>query len=503
MDTNNNSKGYSRRNFLRIAGAGATLATLGACGDAATATPTAKVAATTASSGATGQTTTAASTVISAPAVIKSEGETLKIALYGSRESAATRAAIVDPFVKKFPGAKVEYIPIQAIDWSDFFTKVLAMKAAGNTPDLTIVATEGTQIFAGKGLAVPLDDYVKRDKAELASYFKDVHPSLVEAMMYEGSLYELPSEFNAANMFINTKVLGEAGFSDISSDWTRDQFYEIAKKVTKKDASGQPQVFGYQWINRLWGGWLPWMFVNGGNLMTEERAPGGQWLWETFYKDDPAAKNRGGGWRWLQPKANDPANLEALNFVHQLTKEGIAPVPELGGGDTLQGFFASNKVAMTIAGGFWAGGLKNAGMANTAFDVRMFPKWKSQRHQFGAVGYVLMKDAKNKDLAWEFLKHAVSIESAQIYLKGNISTPARRSLLNAERYSVTGPKNWQVFYDTMEKNPDTAPIPAPAEANQMTTIFTKYTGLAMASEMPTKAALDAMQKDLEAVFAKK
>ena len=88
-------------------------------------------------------------------------------------------------------------------------------------------------------------------------------------------------------------------------------------------------------------------------------------------------------------------------------------------------------------------------------------------------------------------------------LNGNNSTPTRRSFMSAERYAPTGPKHWQVFYDTLEKNPDTAPIPAPPESNPMTTIFTKYSGLAMTQEMTPKAALDAMQKDLEALWAKR
>ena len=40
---------------------------------------------------------------------------------------------------------------------------------------------------------VPIDDCVKRDAADMKEYFADVHPSLIEAMMWEGSLYQLPS----------------------------------------------------------------------------------------------------------------------------------------------------------------------------------------------------------------------------------------------------------------------------------------------------------------------
>ncbi len=76
-------------------------------------------------------------------------------------------------------------------------------------------------------------------------------------------------------------------------------------------------------------------------------------------------------------------------------------------------------------------------------------------------------------------------------------------MMTAERYAPTGPKNWQVFYDTLDRFPDTGPIPAPPESNPMTTIYTRYTGLAVTGEMQPKAALDAMQADLEALWAKR
>jgi ABC-type glycerol-3-phosphate transport system substrate-binding protein len=273
----------------------------------------------------------------------------------------------------------------------------------------------------------------------------------------------------------------------------------MAKQLTNKDK----QLYGYQWVNRLWGGWMPWIFVNGSNLLTEERAPGGEWLWSTFYKDNPGAQGRGGGWRWNAAKANDPANVEALEFVVQLQQEGLTPTAELGGGESVQGFFTGGQLAMTPAGGFWAGGLHNAGMQPDAFDVQYWPKWKSQRHQFGTAGWVMFEQAKNKDLVWEFMKYANSKEIMQIFFEGNPTTPVRRSMMTAERYATTGPKNWHVFYDTLDKFPETAPIPAPPESNAMTQIFTKYTGLAVTGEQKPKDALDAMQKELEALLAKR
>jgi multiple sugar transport system substrate-binding protein len=41
----------------------------------------------------------------------------------------------------------------------------------------------------------------------MKEYFEDVHPSLVEAFMYKGSLFQLPIDWNAANMYYNTASL--------------------------------------------------------------------------------------------------------------------------------------------------------------------------------------------------------------------------------------------------------------------------------------------------------
>jgi hypothetical protein len=82
------------------------------------------------------------------------------------------------------------------------------------------------------------------------------------------------------------------------------------------------------------------------------------------------------------------------------------------------------------------------------------------------------------------------------------TTPSRRSMCTAESFDSTGPAHWQVFYDTLDKHPDTAPIPAPPISNPMTTLFTNYTGRAMTGELSPQAALDGMQAELEDLFAR-
>jgi ABC-type glycerol-3-phosphate transport system substrate-binding protein len=425
-----------------------------------------------------------------------SDSKTLTVAYFGDPKSADSLSKVADPFRKANPGVTVKFVGTTGTDWNEFFTKLLAQIAAGNPPDIVSVATEGVQLFASKDLAEPLDEYVTRDKSELQSYFSDVHPSLVEAMMYEGSLYELPTDFNCGNMYFNTSLMKQAGVDYPAADWTMDDFHGMAKKIS----TAAPDAVAFNWVVRLWGSWTSFMYANGGNLLTEGKYGGGDWLWDSFYANDPAAQGRGGGWQWGDPTANSDAVVESLEYMLRLKGDGLAPQPDAGGGGTLQGLFTNDKIGMTIGGGFWAGGLHNAGMGMEDFDVQLFPKWKTQRHLFGTGGFGMLRSSKNKELAWELMKSMASVDGINVLTAGNVTTPARKSMMTADRYATTGPKNWQVFYDTLTELPDTAPIPAPPYYNQMATALVSRTTQALSSGN-VKSALDGLQGDLESAAA--
>lgn len=414
------------------------------------------------------------------------------VVAFNGTQASTTQKQLGALFTKQNPGITVTWAGYPAPDWNGFFAKVLTQLAAGEQIDAVSVATEGLQLFADQGLALPLDDYIKKDAATLKEYFPDVHPVLVEAMMYQGSLFALPTDFNAGNLWYDTSLFDKAGVSRPADTWDQQDFINVVKHWTNTSA------VGWDWAVRLWGSWTSWMYANNANLLTEGKWPGGSWFWKTFYPNSMGSSDSG-GWHWGAPTANAPGVVEALQFMFDLQKEGIAPHPDLGGGGVLQGLFAANKIATTIGGGFWAGGLFNAGMKNGAADVTYFPKWKVQKHLFGTAGYTIQKKSPNADAAWEFLKYITSTNSISMLVgaqAGNTSTPTRRSMMTSAAYAKTGPAHWQVFYDTLDKFPNTTPIPAPPYYQAMATAFIQRTTQALGNGN-VKAALDGLQSDLE------
>ncbi|CCH71774.1 Extracellular solute-binding protein family 1 [Nostocoides australiense Ben110] len=419
--------------------------------------------------------------------------DALTVAILGTNQDAEARQNLVTAFRQIHPDIKVRIQAVQGQDWSNFFAKILTMVAAGTPPDVCVVATEGAQLFADR-LAEPLDTYVQRDKDVMQDYFDDVHPSLVEAFMYKGNLYQLPIDFNAANIYYNTGTFEKAGVDRPADTWTTDDFLRIARQLRQgNDAPFVP----FYWTNRLWGGCVPWLYINDTSFLKETKAAGGDWLWSTFYADDPAAAGRSGGYLWEESNALDPKVEESFEFLRTLVSEGLGTSPAQGGGNELVAQFAGGSIGMTPAGGFWVQGLSEAGMKENDFDVQFFPKWASQHHQLGAAGYAIMRTSKRKDEAWEWVKFCTSREGMHLAFPTPNTTPTRRSMCNAQLYAGKGPQHWQVFYDTLDKV-GASPIPAPPQQAAVDTALIKNVlgAVTAGSRQGLRGNLQTLDRDL-------
>ena len=162
----------------------------------------------------------------------------------------------------------------------------------------------------------------------------------------------------------------------------------------------------------------------------------------------------------------------------------------------LVGQFSGGSIGMTPAGGFWVQGLSEAGLTPQDYDVAYFPKWRTQRHQFGAAGYAILRTSERKDEAWEWVKFCTSREGMQLAFPSPNTTPTRRSMCNEALYSQKGPAHWKVFYDTLDQLP-CAPIPAPPQQAAVETALIKNVlGAVTGSAAALPAALERLDEDL-------
>jgi multiple sugar transport system substrate-binding protein len=243
---------------------------------------------------------------------------------------------------------------------------------------------------------------------------------------------------------------------------------------------------------------VPWLYVNDTSFLSETKSGGGQWFWQQFYANDPTAGRRSGGYQWLEPNADDPRVAESFEYLRAMVAEGLASSPAQGGGNELVARFAEGAIGATPAGGYWVQGLNEGGMREDDFDVTFFPRWRSQRHQFGAAGYAIMRTSERKDEAWEWIKFCTGKEAMQLAMPTPSTTPTRRSMVNEALYAGKGPRHWSVFYDTLDKYPTSGPIPAPPQQAAVETALIKNVlGALTGPARNVPSALGTMQRDLE------
>jgi ABC-type glycerol-3-phosphate transport system substrate-binding protein len=107
----------------------------------------------------------------------------------------------------------------------------------------------------------------------MSDYFDDIHPSLLEAFMYQGSLYQLPLDWNAANMYLNTATFAQAGPDRPKNAWTKDNFSAALMALRK----ARPADFTlYYWTNRLFWRGVPWLHPGTNSVSPTARKLGAQ-----------------------------------------------------------------------------------------------------------------------------------------------------------------------------------------------------------------------------------
>ena len=85
-----------------------------------------------------------------------------------------------------------------------------------------------------KGIVAPLDEFIERDKAQLAPYFADENPKFLawnkSLISRGGPTYFLPADYNTYCCWVNTEMFEKAGVPVPSDGWTWDDLMAAGEK---------------------------------------------------------------------------------------------------------------------------------------------------------------------------------------------------------------------------------------------------------------------------------
>lgn len=303
--------------------------------------------------------------------------------------------AVKKEFEEKFPGKKVELIPVQVPD-EQYYTKVQQMLRSPKTaPDLVYEDTFLINSDIAAGLLTPLDDYLDGWK----DWDQYVDTAKTAAQGQDGKTYGVPDGTDTRGLWYNKELFEQAG---LPVDWqpkTWDDVLDAARTIKRE----LPDV-------------IPLNVYTGKPAGEAASMQGFEMLLYGTGEDplyDPQSK------KWV---AGSQGFTDALDFVHTVYNDGLGPDPQ----DALDPNIGTKVGTEWLPEGKLAIDLDGSWMSNNWLETgpKPWPEWTDVLGQAAmptqngqAPGRVSMSGgwawsipakANNPDLAFEFMKVAQS-----------------------------------------------------------------------------------------------
>lgn len=289
--------------------------------------------------------------------------------------------------------------------YDDGLTKLQAALRAKNPPHVQQIYDLGLQGMAESGQIIPASDLARRDKYDLSGI---LYP-LSRYYNLDGKFYGVPFNASTAELYYNVDALKAAGLTHPPR--TFEEFTDYARKLTKKDASGNVTQYGA--TIRVYGWFVEQLIYNqGGYVLNNEN---------------------GRAKRATAVEFNGPAGVRAVKWIVDMTREGLMPNVGRDGAAQRQAF-TSGKAAMFVESTAALGAVNRE--VGGRFQVRTAPLPRPEGTKggtaIGGAALYVFKDHPDNEIAcaWNFVKYAISPEVQFEWHKTTGYYPVSRAALS-------------------------------------------------------------------------
>lgn len=302
---------------------------------------------------------------------------------------------MIKKFNEKHPHIKVQYVQFQNTPEGNIKLDTALLAAQ----DVDVFFNYGTKYVdprAKKNLLLDLSEWIAKDRFQVE---EELGTGIYQ---YNGKYYALPATSQSGGVWINKKLLDEAGLKT-PTEWTIDEYKEFAVKMTKGE--GANKVYGSSDSHSG----LDWMrFAKG--LIGVDSMYNAQGL-SNF--DHPAYKKS------LQFKY-DAENAEKFQYPYKEFKSTKAQVFDT---------FIAGKSAMATMTNAMARVVSDTEKYPRDFTVEVapFPTFEKGQQNFNSgvsyFGYLAINaKTKEKDASWTFMKWLLTEGSGDFAKVGHLPT---------------------------------------------------------------------------------
>ncbi len=269
--------------------------------------------------------------------------------------------------------------------YSDLATKLMTALAGGAGPEVSQLGTFEIRQFAKSGALVDLKPYLTGPNGIDMTGWPE---SLANAGAVGDGVFWIPFNVAAPVLYYNQDAFTEAGLTEPPATW--DAFFDEARRLTKRDASGNVERYGVAFWNITWP-LFSMIWSEGGELTTRDYA---------------------------NITLDDPVVVRLLTQIQALVREGCATMPDKASGGHRAAFL--NGHAAMILDSQDAFGEVFGRPLGFAPGVANYPAGaKGKVYAPGGGGIVMLAAAPEAkcDAAWAFIRFMLDTKQIAYYAK--------------------------------------------------------------------------------------
>ncbi len=304
--------------------------------------------------------------------------------------------------------------------------KILVMIAGDAGPDVFELYEGLLFYFYKKGALMTLDEFFENDP-DIS--LDDIYPNVQKIMSIDGKIVVFPKGCQTFGLFYNKDIFDKAGISYPDENWTWDDFFATAKKLTRDfDNDGIIDQFGCK------GDELRnYLQCNDMNVIG--------------LSDVPISSD------WKKIMYNDSKAIRlAEKYFRETHKAGACPTAEIRK-DFGGSMFVMGRIAMVISMSYAQSEFREFVGTKFDWDVAPLPKSRSGKRKSGFYSHcwVMSKKAKSPKMAWELMKLLAGYEGAKQFVAKGIDMPIFKAGEMTDIYLnyAEKPKNKKIFIDAL------------------------------------------------------
>ena len=385
----------------------------------------------------------------------------------------AAEAEAIEAFTRRINDSEPDFrIKLLAVPYDAFLDKITAAIPRGKGPDLFIAAHDTIGDWAEAKTVSAIDDVMD------PTLSSSLHDGLLDAVIYQGSVYGIPLAFKSVALWRNKKLAANAP----------ETLGELLRVAEQNTGNGS---YGLVYENRLLYFHAPFMLGLGGTL---------------FDKNG-------------QAQLATDANIASVSLAMDISRERKL-VPQEVSGTLTSALFNDNKAAFIITGP-WA--LGEIDEQKVDFAVSPLPRLDQKigtfvppinarmRPLLSVEAVMISGKTEKRDLAIRVAKRLADQETSELRLKLGLQAVARKSAWPSLEQAVAEAKNTEersvaerrrdVLRAFLAQLPSTTPTPNTPAMKALWSPMDLALGQSLGQGVGPAESLADAQKKLDGVMA--